>query len=141
MSAGINYMHEDEQPAPLRLLGINGEALDTTFPDLRSMALSVRPGSDAPGAAFDYNDETPMLLGLILERTTHRPVSQYLQEKIWQPLGMEYPASWSLDSTQSGFEKMSMGINARAIDFAKFGETLPRQWPLERPADYPGELG
>jgi CubicO group peptidase (beta-lactamase class C family) len=60
-------------------------------------------------------------LGLILERATHRPVTQYLQEKIWQPLGVEYSASWSLDSRQSGFEKMAMGFKARAIDFAKFG--------------------
>jgi CubicO group peptidase (beta-lactamase class C family) len=34
---------------------------------------------------------------------------------------MEYPASWSLDSEASGFEKMESGINGRAIDFAKFG--------------------
>ena len=60
-------------------------------------------------------------MGLILERATHRPVTQYLQEKIWQPLGVEYSASWSLDSRQSGFEKMAMGFKARAIDFAKFG--------------------
>jgi CubicO group peptidase (beta-lactamase class C family) len=48
-------------------------------------------------------------------------VAVYLQEKIWKPLGMEFPASWSLDSVESGFEKMESGINARAIDFAKFG--------------------
>ena len=34
---------------------------------------------------------------------------------------MEAPASWSLDSPQNGFEKMESGLNARAIDFAKFG--------------------
>jgi CubicO group peptidase (beta-lactamase class C family) len=34
---------------------------------------------------------------------------------------MEYPASWSLDSEQDGFEKMESGLNARAIDFARFG--------------------
>ena len=34
---------------------------------------------------------------------------------------MEYPGSWSIDSQKDGFEKMESGINARAIDFAKFG--------------------
>lgn len=34
---------------------------------------------------------------------------------------MDAPASWSLDSDASGFEKMESGINARAIDFAKIG--------------------
>jgi len=33
---------------------------------------------------------------------------------------MEFDGSWSLDSEQSGFEKMECGINAKAIDFAKF---------------------
>jgi CubicO group peptidase (beta-lactamase class C family) len=122
MSAGTSFAHQDAQPPLLSLLPFNDDALGTNYPDLRSVALAVRPGSYAPGTAFDYNDNVPRLLGLILERSTHRPVSQYLQEKIWQPLGMEYPASWSLDSTQSGFERMATGINARAIDFAKFGE-------------------
>jgi CubicO group peptidase (beta-lactamase class C family) len=59
---------------------------------------------------------------LILERTTGRTASQYLQEKLWQPLGAEFAASWSLDSQEDGFEQMQSGINARAIDFAKFGQ-------------------
>ena len=58
---------------------------------------------------------------MILERATDKPVSQYLEDKIWKPLGMDAPASWSLDSDASGFEKMESGINARAIDFAKIG--------------------
>ena len=49
------------------------------------------------------------------------PVAKYMEEKLWKPLGMEATASWSLDSEASGFEKMESGINARAIDFAKFG--------------------
>jgi CubicO group peptidase (beta-lactamase class C family) len=34
---------------------------------------------------------------------------------------MEYAGSWSTDSESSDFEKMETGVNARAIDFAKFG--------------------
>src|SRR5260370_22852418 len=30
-------------------------------------------------------------------------------------------ASWRLDSRHDGFEKMESGINARAVDFARFG--------------------
>jgi CubicO group peptidase (beta-lactamase class C family) len=46
-------------------------------------------------------------------------VSQYMEEKLWTQIGTEFEAGWSLDDT--GFEKMESGINARAIDFAKFG--------------------
>ena len=124
MSAGIHYSHEDEQPPLLNILPFNDDSRCTNYPDLRSLVLSVRPSGDAPGKVFEYNNYAPLLLGLILERTTHRPVAQYSQEKIWQPLGIEYPASWSLDSERSGFEKMAMGLNARAIDFAKFGALM-----------------
>ncbi len=88
--------------------------------DMRALALSS-PIVGAPGQAFNYNNYHPLLLGLVLERTTGMPVAKYLEEKIWRPLGMEAPGSWSLDSERSGFEKMESGINARAIDFAKFG--------------------
>jgi CubicO group peptidase (beta-lactamase class C family) len=40
---------------------------------------------------------------------------------------MEFEGSWSLDGGSSGFEKMESGINARAIDFAKFGRLFLRK--------------
>ena len=143
MSAGIRYIHEDELPPLLGILPFNDDARSTNYPNLRRLALAVTPGTDPPGSTFEYNDFAPLFLGMILERTTHRPVAQYLQEKIWQPIGMEYPASWSLDSRQSGFEKMAMGLNARAIDFARFGvlflnhghwegtQIIPEKWVEE----------
>jgi len=91
------------------------------YPDLRELALQHTEVAGEPGRAFLYNNYHPLLLGLILERATGVPVAEYLQEKIWKPLGMEYPGSWSLDSTETGFPKMESGINARAIDFARFG--------------------
>ena len=90
------------------------------------MAISS-PILGGPGQEFHYNNFHPLLLGLVLERVTGRPVAQYLEEKIWKPLGMEAPGSWSLDSEQSGFEKMESGINGRAIDFAKFGRLFLKE--------------
>jgi CubicO group peptidase (beta-lactamase class C family) len=76
---------------------------------------------EPPGRTFHYNAYNSELLGLILERTTHRSPSHYLQEKVWIRLGMEYPATWSIDSKEDGLELMQSALNARAIDFAKFG--------------------
>jgi len=106
--------------------GSNGGLLDDATrayydPDLRKLALSL-PAEVPPNTHFQYNSYNPMLLGLILERATGRSVSEYLSEKLWQPLGMEAPGTWSLDSRHDGFEKMESGINGWAIDFAKFGE-------------------
>jgi CubicO group peptidase (beta-lactamase class C family) len=94
--------------------------------DLRELARSARR-EEAPGLHFHYNNYNLVLLGMILERITGNSVSEYLQEKIWKPLGMEFPASWSLDSQHSGMEKMESGLNAPAIDFAKFGRLYLRR--------------
>jgi CubicO group peptidase (beta-lactamase class C family) len=64
---------------------------------------------------------------MILERATGMPVSRYLQEKLWKPLGMEADGSWSLDSITSGFEKMESGLNARASDFGRFGMLFAKE--------------
>src|SRR6266498_2063023 len=112
MSSGIKYA---EFPF------LNGDDAKTYYyPDLRRLALEGTRIVGLPGKQFLYNNYHPLLLGLILERATGTPVATYLEEKIWKPLGMEFPGSWSLDS-EGGFEKMESGINARAIDFAKFG--------------------
>jgi CubicO group peptidase (beta-lactamase class C family) len=119
MSSGIAYL-EDENMFPL-LAPFSDDAKTYYYPDLRALALTVQAGDEPLGEALHYNNYHPLLEGLILERATGQAVAVYLQEKIWKPLGMEFPASWSLDSVESGFEKMESGINARAIDFAKFG--------------------
>ena len=113
MSSGIRYV---EFPF---LWG--DDAKTYYYPNLRALALQQTEVVGEPGSAFLYNNYHPLLLGLILERATGVPVAEYLQEKIWKPLGMQYPGSWSLDSSATGFPKMESGINARAIDFARFG--------------------
>ena len=74
-----------------------------------------------PMTGFDYKSVNTELLGLILERATGKHMTEYLDEKIWQPLGMEYDASWSIDKKNNGLEKAFCCINAKARDFAKFG--------------------
>ena len=98
--------------------------------DLRRLAGQAR-SVEAPGSRFHYNNYNLFLLGMILERVTGGSVSAYLQEKIWKPLGMEYPASWSLDSQAGGMEKMESGLNARAVDFARFGRLYLRRGDWE----------
>lgn len=75
-----------------------------------------------PGTTFEYISGNTQLLGLVLERALKtKTVTQYLNEKLWKPLGMEYDASWSIDKRKNGIEKTFCCINARALDFAKIG--------------------
>jgi CubicO group peptidase (beta-lactamase class C family) len=137
MASGLEYQSN-------RTWLFNGDdPLTTYFPDQRQAAFDFTNIVDHPGEYFQYNKYHPQLLGLILERTTGVPVTQYLQENIWDLIGMEFDGSWSLDSESSGFEKMEAGINARPIDFAKFGrlfleegnwngiQVIPQGWITE----------
>lgn len=75
-----------------------------------------------PGTQFEYTSGSTQLLGLVLERALkNKTITQYLQEKIWTPLEMEFDASWSLDREKEGLEKTFCCINARARDYAKIG--------------------
>jgi CubicO group peptidase (beta-lactamase class C family) len=89
--------------------------------DLRDVALSRVRIAQPPGLAWQYNNYHPLLLGLVLERTTGTSVSDFMARRLWQPLGAEADATWNLDSERSGFEKMESGLNARPVDYARFG--------------------
>jgi CubicO group peptidase (beta-lactamase class C family) len=92
------------------------------WPDLRELALNQTRIDTDPGGAFVYNNYHPLLLGLVLERATGLSVTDVLSRRVWQPAGLGAGASWSLDSEASGFEKLESGVNARALDFARFGQ-------------------
>jgi CubicO group peptidase (beta-lactamase class C family) len=89
--------------------------------DLRDVALNRTQIEQPPGITWHYNNYHPLLLGLVLERATGTSVSDFMATMLWQPLGAEADATWNLDSESSGFEKMESGLNARAVDYARFG--------------------
>lgn len=75
-----------------------------------------------PGKSYKYTSGNTQLLGAVLEAALRdKTISQYLEEKLWKPLQMEYDASWSLDKEDNGMEKTFCCLNARARDFAKIG--------------------
>ncbi|MFH0894592.1 MAG: serine hydrolase [Bacteroidota bacterium] len=99
-----------------------------------------------PGEKYDYKSANTQLLAMILERATGQKLSSYLEEKIWKPCGMEYDASWSVDSKKHKTVKAFCCLNARARDFAKFGrlylkkgnwngkQIIPESWVNETTA-------
>ncbi|GHN02025.1 hypothetical protein WSM22_35140 [Cytophagales bacterium WSM2-2] len=90
--------------------------------NMRRFLLHLKIKTDeAPGAKWTYSSINTELLGLILERTTGKSITAYLNDKIWQHLGAEYDASWSIDRKNNGIEKTFCCLNAKARDFAKFG--------------------
>lgn len=95
-------------------------------PNLRVVVTHL-PLAGAPGKTFVYNTFNPILLGMVLERATGKSVTEYFESRFWQRLGMEYEATWSIDSESGEMAKMESGLNARAIDFAKIGRLVLRR--------------
>ena len=113
MTSGLRFERDEENP-------FSDDFITSHSPDMRAAALNTEI-VDAPGQRFHYNDYNPQLIGMVLERATVMPVSEYFATRLWAPMGAEADGSWDLDSERSGFERMSVGINGRAIDIAKLG--------------------
>lgn len=74
-----------------------------------------------PGEAFEYQSLVTALLGVVVERATEKNLSEYMQEKVWVPLGMENRATWDIDDKRHRSNRAHVGVNATAIDLAKIG--------------------
>lgn len=119
--------------------------------DLRKATIENIRIAEQPGKHWLYNNYNPLLLGLILERTTGKTVSKYAEARLWKKMGGGN-ASWSLD--EYDFEKMESGINCNAYDYARFAmlllnkgkykdiQVIPETWiqkatqPQKRPQGY-----
>ncbi len=103
-----------------------------------------------PGEKFYYATTNTEVLGALVARVTGRPLSEYLSEKLWRPLGAEAPARWVLDAPGSaGRELAGGGLQVRLRDYGRFGllfaglgqwhgtQLLPAGWveAATRPAD------
>jgi CubicO group peptidase (beta-lactamase class C family) len=99
-----------------------------------------------PDTVFSYASLDTEVLGLVLTHATGMSLSDYLQTRIWQPMGAEADARWITDNT--GQEIASCCLDATLRDYARFGlllahegavegrQIIPRQWVLDatRPA-------
>lgn len=89
--------------------------------DLRSWTHTFDVTS-RPGEHYQYGSINVQLLWEALEpRLAQRTVASYFQERLWKALGAERPATWDLDSEESGIEKLSGGLSATVSDFARLG--------------------
>ena len=74
------------------------------------------------GERWNYSTGETNLIGILVTQATGKPLAQYLQEKIWQPAGMQYPATWLLSKT--GQEISGCCLQAAPRDYARFGQFI-----------------
>ncbi len=82
--------------------------------------LAAKPVAGKPGETFNYNTAETNLVGTLLRSAIGNNLSTYLQEKIWQPFGMEADASWNL-TEEGGGEFGGCCINATLRDYGRLG--------------------
>jgi len=72
-----------------------------------------------PGTVNHYVSINTHVLGMIITRATGRTITNYMQEKLYNPLGMEYNGYWLLDG--KNMEMVLGGLNLTLRDYAKMG--------------------
>ena len=72
-----------------------------------------------PGTFHHYVSMDTQVLGMILSEATGKNLSEYAEEKLWKPLGMESDAYWLIDG--NGMEAAFAGLNLTLRDYARFG--------------------
>lgn len=117
MSSGVHWdeMYTDpnsdrRKVLELQIAGKPGEVL-------RYMA--SLPRAAAPGSVWNYSTGETFVLGAVVEGATHRPLAEYLSEKIWSPAGMEQDATWWVDGP-NGLAWAGSGIGATLRDYGRF---------------------
>ena len=114
MSSGLNW--EENYYSPFSMTA------RAYFDDnIREQILSLEVVEE-PGEELEYLSGNTQLLGMVIEKSTGRTLSQYLSDSFWKPMGMKNDALWQLDSEESGMEKAYCCIASSARAFARFGK-------------------
>lgn len=115
MSSGTNWNESYSNPA--------SETTELYYgKDLYKVATKVQM-EKKPGTYHSYKSGDTQLLGLILQKVTGKSLSEYASEKLWEPMGAEHPALWSLDK-KGGSEKAYCCFNSNTRDFARLGKLM-----------------
>jgi CubicO group peptidase (beta-lactamase class C family) len=97
-----------------------------------------------PDTLWHYANLNPEVLALVLTRATHMTMAEYLQTRVWQPMGAEAEARWQVDLT--GGQPGYCCFNATLRDYARFAlvlahdgawndrQIIPRPWLLDATA-------
>lgn len=117
MSSGVRWTEDYEDPNSdvARFNTAKPDAgVDATVSYMRKL-----PRAHPPGEVWHYNTGETNLVGVLVSSATGKTLARYLQEKVWQPAGMEARATWLKGST--GHEIAGCCLQASTRDFARFG--------------------
>ena len=77
------------------------------------------PVAHKPGTFFVYNTPASYMLSAIVQKVTGQTVLDYLQPRLFEPLGITEPA-W--EASKQGVSMGGFGLSIRTEDIARFGQ-------------------
>ena len=102
--------------------------------------LSLKDTVREHGALFEYRSIETDVLAHCMERVTQTRLAELISKELWQPLGVQESACFTVDA--AGYPLADGGFNATLRDYARFGQMLcnegvgngrqivPREWLL-----------
>jgi CubicO group peptidase (beta-lactamase class C family) len=142
MSSGVEFREDEDNGRDLNRLWSDMVRGSWIFPKgtINSIAQFNRRIAP-PGTRYFYASIEPDVLGVVFHNAVNKSASDYLREKVWEPIGAEADASWLVDA--EGFEVAHFGFNAVLRDYARLGRLLaydgawegkqiiPAQWMID----------
>lgn len=115
MASGIGFNEDYSDPKADINVYWNGFVSGKSQDKFASTLINKRP----PGTYNKYISINTHVLAMIIVKATGKSLTEYLQEKIWKPIGTEFDAYWLVDG--EGMEMALGGLNACLRDYAKLG--------------------
>jgi len=100
-----------------------GSDPDFRWPEhIWELILSLKTLDRPHGTAFNYRSIETDVIAFCLERVTGKRLPQLVSEEIWQKIGAEESASFTVDS--AGYALACGGFNATLRDYGRFGQMI-----------------
>jgi CubicO group peptidase (beta-lactamase class C family) len=103
------------------------------YQSIRDVILTL-PKTRPHGTVFEYRSVETDVVAWVLERVTGTPLAELVSQEIWQPMGAERDAFFTID--RAGTALADGGFNATLRDYARFGRLfldhtegpVPKSW-------------
>lgn len=118
MTEGLNWMDYKNVYA----LGLLYYATNEDDFVIRNTSLRYKPGTH-----FAYKSITTHILGMCLEAATKRRLSDYMNEKLWQPLEMEHDGLFTMDNAKNRNNRAMGGLAVTPRALLHFGRMMLNQ--------------
>ena len=116
MTAGLHWEEDYHGPFDITAQTYYGDHIE-------ELMLEKVPTEIEPGTQFEYQSGATQYLAMALKKATGKSLSNYAEQYLWKPLQAGGDAYWQQDD-KDGMAIAYCCFNARARDFARFGELI-----------------